>query len=129
MTVNERIKQRRKELKLSADDIAEKPAEPAANAEAAAPVKEQPKKGAEMEDGLYLITTTTCPNCAAAKERLGEAGVEYTQINADNEPQVARKLRIMQAPTLVEVKEGEIRKLTGVSNIVKYIEENAAVRR
>ena len=112
-----------------ADEIQEKPAEPAANAEAAAAVKEQPKKSAELEDGLYLVTTTTCPNCAAAKERLGEAGVEYTQINADNEPQVARKLRIMQAPTLVEVKEGEIRKLTGVSNIVKYIEENAAVRR
>ena len=81
-----------------------------------------------LEDGLYLVTTTTCPNCAAAKERLGEAGVEYTQINADNEPQVVRKLRIMQAPTLVEVKNGEMQKLTGVSNIVKYIEEHASVK-
>ncbi|MBQ8934091.1 MAG: ribonucleoside triphosphate reductase [Lachnospiraceae bacterium] len=112
-----------------ADDIKETQQEKApANAGPEQAVKEAPKMNAILEDGLYLVTTTTCPNCAAAKERLGEAGVEYTQINADNEPQVVRKLRIMQAPTLVEVKNGEMQKLTGVSNIVKYIEEHASVK-
>ncbi|MDO5140290.1 MAG: ribonucleoside triphosphate reductase [Eubacteriales bacterium] len=80
--------------------------------------------GAVLADGLYLVTTTTCPNCATAKVKLGEAGIEYTLINADNEPQIARKLRIMQAPTLVRVEDGKAEKLVGVGSITKYIEDN-----
>ena len=58
-------------------------------------------------------------------------GFEYTSayymcalINADNEPQIARKLRIMQAPTLVRVEDGKAEKLVGVGSITKYIEDN-----
>ena len=76
-----------------------------------------------LEDGLYLITTTTCPNCAMAKERLNEAGIDYKVINADEEPQLARKLKVMQAPTIVSMEDGHMEKVQGVSNVLKYINE------
>ena len=87
-----------------------------------APVKERLKEQL-LEDGLYLITTTTCPNCAMAKERLNEAGIDYKVINADEEPQLARKLKVMQAPTIVSMEDGHMEKVQGVSNVLKYINE------
>ena len=80
------------------------------------------KKSTELCDGLYLVTTTTCPNCALAKERLSAAGIEYIPVNADEEPKLARRLKVMQAPTLVKVTGGEKSKIQGVSEIIRFIE-------
>ena len=80
------------------------------------------KKSTELCDGLYLVTTTTCPNCALAKERLSAAGIEYIPVNADEEPKLARRLKVMQAQTLVKVTGGEKSKIQGVSEIIRFIE-------
>ena len=58
-----------------------------------------------------------------AKERLNEAGIDYKVINADEEPQLARKLKVMQAPTIVSMEDGHMEKVQGVSNVLKYINE------
>ncbi len=87
-------------------------------------VHEAAAGSAELCDGLYLITTTTCPNCAVAKEILADAKIEYTLVNADNEPKLARKFKVMQAPTLINITGGEKMKAQGVSEIIKFIEES-----
>ncbi len=75
-----------------------------------------------MKDGLYLFTTSTCPNCKAAKEQLNAAGVAYQVVNAEENADAARKLRIMQAPTLVRMDAGIITKYAGLSEIIKFVE-------
>ena len=73
-----------------------------------------------MDNGLYLFTTLTCPICKTAKEVLNNVGVNYRIINAEDEPLLARKLRIMQAPTLVRLENGVTSKITGVSDIIAF---------
>ncbi len=65
-----------------------------------------------------LFATKTCPNCKIAAAFLDKAGVGYNKLYAEDEPEMARDLGIKQAPTLIV---GD-KKLTGVSDIKKYIE-------
>jgi ribonucleoside-triphosphate reductase len=74
-----------------------------------------------MGDGLYLFTTKTCPNCRMAKEYL--KGISYAVIDAEENPELARDFSIMQAPTLVEIKEGNAKKYVNASNIKRFAEE------
>ncbi|MCH1984525.1 ribonucleoside triphosphate reductase [Ruminococcus sp. OA3] len=68
----------------------------------------------------YLFTTSTCPNCKAAKEILeGEA---FEIIDAEANPDLAAKYGIMQAPTLVVVDGDNMKKYVNASNIQKYVE-------
>ncbi|MBQ0083322.1 MAG: ribonucleoside triphosphate reductase [Clostridiales bacterium] len=91
---------------------------------------EGPKAAAEEDcaceakagnDAVYLFATTTCPNCKIAAAELDKAGVIYNKIYANEDPEAARKFGIKQAPTLVIVENGEIKKFTGVSDIKKYL--------
>ncbi len=70
------------------------------------------------DNKLYLFTTKTCPNCLFAREYLKEN--EYTELDADDNPEISSKYGIMQAPTLVVVKDGEYTKYVGSSNIKKF---------
>ncbi len=74
-----------------------------------------------MGDGLYLFTTKTCPNCRLAKEYLND--FSYTIVDAEENTVLTRKYGIMQAPTLIEVKNGVARKYVNASNIKGYAEE------
>ncbi len=73
---------------------------------------------ATNEDGIYLFTTKTCPNCRLAKEFL--TGIPYTVIDAEENPELTNTYSIMQAPTLVVVKDGEVKKYANVSSIKKF---------
>lgn len=73
---------------------------------------------AAHEDGVYLFTTKTCPNCRLAKEFL--TGIPYTVIDAEENPDLTNTYSIMQAPTLVVVKDGEVKKYANVSSIKKF---------
>ena len=64
---------------------------------------------------LYLFTTKTCPNCGFAREYLKDN--KYTEIDAEDKPELSRKYSIMQAPTLVVVKGDKYTKYVGTSNI------------
>ncbi len=72
-------------------------------------------------DATYLFATATCPNCKIACAALDKAGVAYQKILANEQPDMAEKFGIRQAPTLVIVKDGGITKFAGVSEIKKFL--------
>ena len=69
---------------------------------------------------LYLFTTKTCPNCRIAKELLKD--VAYEVVDAEERIDLTNEYGIMQAPTLVELKGGEVRKYVNASNIKAFVE-------
>jgi len=73
------------------------------------------------DDGTYLFTTKTCPNCKIAKEYL--ADLPYILVDAEENPELTKEYAIMQAPSLVVVKEGQIKKYANASNIKRFAEE------
>ena len=76
---------------------------------------------APIAAGTYLFTTKTCPNCKAAKEFLKD--MDYQVIDAEENPELSSRFGVMQAPTLVLVKDGKIQKYVNASNIRRYTEE------
>ena len=75
-----------------------------------------------LEDGIYLFTTATCPNCRMAKAFLMNAKVEYREVLATENVELTKSLNVTQAPTLVVVSNSEITRYENVSNIRKYLE-------
>lgn len=73
-----------------------------------------------LPDGTYLFMTKTCPNCRIAKEFL--KGMEYQAVDAEENPELTEQFGIMQAPTLVVVKDGKAQKFVNASNIKKFAE-------
>ena len=69
---------------------------------------------------LLLFTTKTCPNCRIAKELLKD--MAYEVVDAEEQVELTNKYGIMQAPTLVELKDGEVRKYVNASNIKAFVE-------
>ena len=75
----------------------------------------------ELEDGNYLFSRKNCPNCKVVKTLLNKDKVKYTEIDAEENAEMSKKLDIKQAPTLVVIKNGEVSKYSNVSNIKKYL--------
>ena len=80
-----------------------------------------------LEDGMYLFTTKTCPNCRIAKIMLKD--VEYVTIDAEENPELATEYGVMQAPTLLVMHGGEVIKCVNVSNIKYFISQQLPVRK
>jgi ribonucleoside-triphosphate reductase len=78
------------------------------------------------DDQVMLFTTKTCPNCVMAKKLLNERNVNYQIVDAEESHDLCFEYEVSQAPTLVVVKDGKVGKYANVSNIVKYLNENAA---
>ncbi len=74
------------------------------------------------EETLILFATTTCPNCKMAVHFLDKAGIQYEEIFADKNPEMAEQFEIRQAPTLVSIKGDTVEKIVNLSNIKAYIE-------
>ena len=68
----------------------------------------------------YLFTTKTCPNCHLAKEYLKNE--DYILVDAEEEVELTRQYKVMQAPTLVVVDYEGVHKYVNASNIKKYTE-------
>lgn len=77
-------------------------------------------KKAEIPAGAYLFTTKTCPNCKMAKQFL--QNMDYKVVDAEENAEFATRLGILQAPTLVVVNNGQIRKIANASEIRKFAE-------
>ena len=92
-----------------------KDALPHVNKEAKAPT-------AVDENGIFLFTTKTCPNCKIADTWLKSAGISYEKIDAEEQAELTQKFSIMQAPTLVVCKNGACETFSNASNIRKYID-------
>ncbi len=83
---------------------------------------EQARPAAESEasqEGYYLFTTKTCPNCKIAKAAL--EGIAYTQVDAEENEELVETYGIRMAPTLVVVNEDGVRKYANASEIKKFI--------
>ena len=76
----------------------------------------------ESEDKLILFKTETCPNCKMAEKFLDDAGIAYEKVYANRDPEAAKQYGIMQAPTLIVIKDGNAEKIVNVSNIRKFID-------
>ena len=74
---------------------------------------------------IYLFTTQTCPNCQIAKQYLSD--IEYTVVDAQEQPELTAKYGVMQAPTLVVVKGDSFEKHVNASNIKKFAQEYMAL--
>ena len=79
--------------------------------------KEEAQQPEPAQNQNLLFTTHTCPNCQIAIRALDQAGVGYTRIYAEDEPELAKQYGIVAAPTLV-LADG--RELAGASNIVAF---------
>ncbi len=89
------------------------------------PKEEEPAcdcAAAAVADGVYLLTTATCPNCKIAVSLLDKAGVAYAKLLAEENAELVNALGVKQAPTLVVAAGGAVEKYTGVSEVKKYIQ-------
>ena len=93
---------------------------PANRASAAAQPVEQEET--LNEDKIILFATTTCPNCKMAVHFLEKAGVEFEEIFANDNPELAKKFDVKQAPTLVIISGNKVEKVTNLSNIRAFTE-------
>lgn len=75
------------------------------------------------EDAVMLFTTNRCPNCKVAKRFLDESGIAYKEFDAEKEPKLAIQYGIMQAPTLVVIKDGLAKIYANASAIKGYSEK------
>ena len=76
----------------------------------------------ESENKIILFKTETCPNCKMAEKFLDDAGIVYEKVYANKDLDAAKQFGIMQAPTLVVIKDGKAEKIVNVSNIRKFID-------
>ncbi|MCI5745065.1 MAG: ribonucleoside triphosphate reductase [Erysipelotrichaceae bacterium] len=81
-----------------------------------------------LDDGTYLFATTTCPNCKMAKNFLNQANVEFKEVLANDNVELAKQLNVRQAPTLVVVKNGEVELIENVSNIRHFLESESTIK-
>ena len=79
------------------------------------------KKAPTLEDGTYLFTTKTCPNCKMAKMLLDKSGTGYVVVDAEEESALSEALGIKVAPTLVSVKDGKTEVFKSVSGVKEFI--------
>ena len=75
------------------------------------------------EGKVLLFTTKTCPNCKLAKDSLEKANISYEVVDAGENEELVRKYGVMQAPTLIVIKEEGVQKLTNASNIRAFAEK------
>ena len=107
----------RKVYSIAASDISKH-----GTVNAPAVVAEEVNEACPLEDGLYLFKTATCPNCKIALAQLAKAGIAVNEVMAYENQDLAVKLGVKQAPTLVVVAGGEAVKFAGVAEIKKYID-------
>ena len=79
-----------------------------------------------LDDGNYLFTTKTCPNCKMVKSLLStKPGITYHLIDAEDKPELAQKFGIMSVPTMVVIHDGKDADCyTGASSIIGWIQKN-----
>ncbi len=74
------------------------------------------------DNSILLFSTKTCPNCKVAASLLDKAGMKYSKIYVEDNPDFVKKLGLKQAPTLVVKMAGKTEIIVNVKKIKKYIE-------
>ena len=81
---------------------------------------EDVEENANKADDVRLFVTKTCPNCKKAEELLDIAGIKYSIVDANENPDECERYQIMQAPTLIVNGRD---KYVNLSNVIKYVED------
>ncbi len=104
-------------------DLSRNPSERAPKELAAGASAETSKAAADASGAkdIMLFTTRTCPNCAAAKEALAEAGVDYRLILAEENRDLARTYGIVQAPSIVITGDEGVTRYSGLGSILSFL--------
>ena len=91
---------------------------------AGALVTAEAQEAERASDGeLLLFATRTCPNCAQAERLLEEAGLPFRKVLAEENPDLAVRYGVRQAPTLV-MEDGQAPvKVVGLGNVRKFIQD------
>ncbi len=76
------------------------------------------------EDGLFLFTTKTCPNCKIAKSELEKAGLHYQVMDVSEHMDLVSQYGIQQAPTLIVRHGDQVEKLVNASTIKKFASQS-----
>ncbi|MBR2709877.1 ribonucleoside triphosphate reductase [Candidatus Saccharibacteria bacterium] len=76
-----------------------------------------------LKDGLYFFGTKTCPKCETAKDLFREAGILYKYMDAEEHEDLTEEFDIYQAPTVVVIRSGTPRIVSGLTNVKKLVEE------
>ena len=94
---------------------------------AGTPAEEKAEESMFSSDGTrtMLFTTKTCPNCSVAAGSLDDAAIPYEVIDAEENMELVTKYGVMQAPTLVIVRDGKVTKLANASDIRAYAGKTA----
>ncbi|MDY0287784.1 MAG: ribonucleoside triphosphate reductase [Sphaerochaeta sp.] len=79
-------------------------------------------EGKAQQEKVLLFTTQTCPNCKVAKRFLDASSIAYAVVDAQQEKALAMRYDIMQAPTLVVLKDGVATSYANASAIKAYAE-------
>ena len=85
------------------------------------PVLEKPKR-------VMLFTTKFCPNCTIAVDMLNRAGISFIKVDAGQQPELAAKYDVMQAPTLMVVEGEATTHFCGTSEIRKFVDQETQAR-
>ena len=84
-----------------------------------------------LENGTMkpmLFTTHTCPKCKVVKAMFDEQSFDYDLIYADDQPELAQKLEIVNVPTLVIPTTDGVNKYTDVSAIRQYMNDCKGIK-
>lgn len=71
---------------------------------------------------IILFASATCPNCKMAAMFLDKAGISYTKLLAEENPELAKQYEVTQAPTLIVIDGDKAEKIVNLSNIRAYTE-------
>jgi mycoredoxin len=71
-----------------------------------APPLDQPTSELANAQRILMYTTTWCGDCRRAKRVFGDLGIPYTEVNIDEEPQAAERVKelnkgMRSVPTIV----------------------------
>ena len=75
-----------------------------------------------------LFTTHTCPKCKVVKAMFDEQSFDYDLIYADDQPELAQKLGIVNVPTLVIPTTDGVNKYTDVPAIRQYMNDCKGIK-
>ena len=84
-----------------------------------------------LENGTMkpmLFTTHTCPKCKVVKAMFDEQSFDYDLIYADDQPELAQKLDIVNVPTLVIPTTDGVNKYTDVPAIRQYMNDCKGIK-
>ena len=88
-----------------------------------APAEAKQVVSAGRGKGWILFGTHTCPNCKMAVKELEKHGAAFTEIFAEEHPELAEKYQVQSAPTLLVTQGDTLNKIEGFGPIRAFIKK------